>query len=285
MASLKEIRRRIHSVENIKQITKSMEMVAAARLQKALVKADLSYRFLQYMKTILSRLLSAAPELTHPLFVTKHPAPVAVLAIGTDRGLCGSLNSTLYSTVDKFLKSHSSESIDLILFGRKAMEYYKRKHCPVTKSFEDWGGKHSVQMVKNFIEDLIEEGMAGKYSSIHLIYTEYQTVFTRQVVNVQLLPIEKPHEELKGSINADYIFEPNSEEVLDELLPRYCIAGLHNALNQTYASELAARVCAMKAAKNNADEMIGNLTLLRNKVRQAGITKEILEIASGAKAI
>lgn len=283
MPSLKEIRSRIRSVENIKQITKSMEMVAAARLQRALTKASLSKTFLSALEKILHDLLAATDPKSHPFLTQKKQSPIAIIVAGADRGLCGAYNSTLFATVDKFLKEAPKEHFELILFGKKAIDYYSRRSWPVSQTIPDWGGKISKQSIKTFAEGLITDFLSGKYGSVRIVYTDYRTAMTRRVINEQFLPIEKMKDE-QGSI-APYIFEPSEEEALDELLPRYCIAKAQNMLNQAYVSELSARVFAMRAATKNADEMIEKMTLIRNKVRQASITKEMLEIATGAEAM
>ncbi len=282
MPSLKEIRRRIKSVENIKQITKSMEMVAAAKLQRALTKAELSLSFLTEMRKILSDLLAFERDNQHPFFLQRKPATTAIIVAGADRGLCGSYNVTLFSTLDKFLKDFPQDRVELILFGRKAVEYYKKKKWTIAKSFPDWQGKASAEINEILVREIIQDFNTGKYSHIRLVYTQYETIFSRKVLNLPWLPIEKSK---KTVVKGDFIIEPNEEEVLAELLPRYCLAEIQNMLNQSFACELAARVCAMSAATKNAEKMIDTLILTRNKVRQAGITKEMVEIAIGAEAM
>lgn len=283
MPSLKEIRSRIRSVENIKQITKSMEMVAAARLQRALTKAELSKAFLSAMEKILQDLLSSTNPDFHPLLAQKKPSPIAIVIAGADRGLCGAYNSTLFTAADKFLKVGPKEQFELILFGKKAIDYYTRKPWVISQKIPDWGGKISMQSIKTVTEGLIADFLSGKYGAIRIIYTDYRNLVSRTIVNEQFLPIEKAAH-AQGPVG-DYIFEPSEEEALSDLLPRYCIAKAQNMLNQAYVSELSARVFAMRAATKNADEMIEKMTLIRNKVRQAGITKEMLEIATGAEAM
>jgi F-type H+-transporting ATPase subunit gamma len=346
MPSLKEMRSRIRSVESIKQITKSMEMVAAARLQRALTKAAFSKAFLSALEKILHDLIASTDPKSHPFLtqneivkVAEKPSLVAInleaavqddkvmqdfdlesllmrgdhsqkvkappvrsnygskncvnlssstavsriIVVGADRGLCGAYNSTLFATLDKFLKEVPKEHVELILFGKKAIDYYSKRSWPISQIIPDWGGKISKQSIKTFVEGLIADFLKGKYGSVRIVYTDYRTAMSRQVINEQFLPIEKIQYEQKSI--APYIFEPSEEEVLDEILPRYFIAKAQNMLNQSYVSELSARVFAMRAATKNADEMIEKMTRIRNKVRQAGITKEMLEIATGAEAM
>lgn len=271
----------MRSVENIQQITKSMEMVAAARLQKALVKAENSHHYLLAMRAMLSRLIPAVKGNTHPLIAEGRAGPISAVVASADRGLCGAYNSNLFSALDRFLKE--TDFVELVIFGRKGVDYYNKRQWPIVKTIFDWGGKISAYAIKAFTEELIKGYISGKYGKVRLVYAQYQGIFSRTVINKQLLPIEAP--EKSQGVERDYVLEPTPEELLAEFLPRYCIAEIQSMLNQAYASELAARVCAMRAAAKNADTMIGDLTLLSNKVRQAGITNEMLEIAIGAEAM
>ncbi|ADI38484.1 ATP synthase gamma chain [Waddlia chondrophila 2032/99] len=279
MLSLKEIRKRIRSVENIQQITKSMEMVAAARLQKALVQAEHSHDYVLSMHDMLPRLIATATRDCHPLLKENKTGSTLFIAASTDRGLCGAYNSNLFSALDRLLKeTHTAE---LIIFGGKGIDYYHKKKQKIAQEIPGWGGKISTQTIKTFAEGLIKNYLLSKYKKINLIYTKHQTIFSRTIINKQLLPIPKKTK----PIERDYILEPSLEELLTEFLSRYCIAEIQEMLNQAYVSELAARVLAMRAAAKNADTMIENLTLLSNKVRQAGITSEMLEIMIGAEAM
>ncbi len=284
MATLKELRRRIHSVDNIKQITKSMEMIAAARFQKAHAKAIHTSQFVLQLQQIVGRLIATNTEPNYPLFRPGKAERIAVIVIGTDRGLCGAYNNNIFSTVEAFLKDHSPNDVDLIVFGRKAIDHFKRKKWPVINAIPDWGGKIELPVVDTLSKFLIDKFLHGQYKSIWLIYTQHLTIFSRKVMTEQLLPITLVPE--KNVLqNRDYIFEPDIEELLVKLLPHYILGEIHNILNQAYASELAARVCAMRAATKNAQDLKEKLVLERNKQRQTSITKEVLEIASAAEAL
>lgn len=283
MASLKDIRRRIHSIDNIRQITKSMEMIAAARFQRAHLKAIYSKKYLEGMRELVSHLTRTKSEGTHPLLKEGEGAHIAIILVATDRGLCGAYNSNLFNLLDTFLKSHPKEEIELVLFGRKAIDYYRKKKWAVAFEIPDWGGKITSLAIEKLTGELIEKFLAGAYRSIRLIYTEHQTIFSRKIVERELLPIQVAVEG-DSSQHRDYIFEPNIEELFGRLLPHYCVVEIQNMLNQAYASELAARMSAMRAAATNAEEIREKLLLERNKLRQGGITKEVLEISSGSQA-
>lgn len=284
MASLKEIRRRIHSINNIEQITKSMEMIAAARFQRAQMKAYHSNRYTHEMRTIISHLIENQVERNYPLFMKGKGPRHALVIAGADRGLCGAYNSNLFNVVDLFLKKFSLNEVELILFGRKAIEHYTRKKWNIGFAMPEWGGKITFAAIQELTDSLIEKFLMGSYASIQLMYTQHQTIFSREVINAPLLPIEVSHKDQR-SLKKDYIFEPTIEELLAGILREYCLAEIHNMLNQAYASELAARVCAMRAASKNAQEIKEQLTLERNKLRQTSITKEVLEISSGAESL
>lgn len=281
MASLKEIRRRIQSIDNIKQITKSMEMIAAARFQRAQLKAHQSSKYIKEMRQIVSHLIAIKAEKIYPLLMPGKGTRTAIVVAGADRGLCGAYNSNLFNALDSFLKKFQPDKVELILLGNKAIEYYSRRKWPIALSIPEWGGKIKLQAITQIANDLIDKFLAGSYAAVRLVYTQHLTIFSRKVVNIPLLPIEIPIE--VEFVNRDYIFEPQIEELFDTLLPLYCSAEIHQMLSQAYASELAARVCAMRAASQNAQEIKEKLTLERNKLRQTSITKEVLEISLGAQ--
>lgn len=283
MASLKEIRRRIHSIDNIRQITKSMEMIAAARFQKAHLKALHSNKFREGMRELISHLTATKAERIHPLLNEKKEGAMALLVASTDRGLCGAYNSNLFAAADSFLRNCSREEVEFVLFGRKGIDYFERKEGRIREKIPDWGGKISHAEIEKLADKLIAKFLEGANRSIHLIYTEHLTIFTRRVVIMQLLPIEIVENDSQQK--QDYIFEPNIEELFSRLLPQYVSVEIQNMLHQAYASELAARVFAMRAATKNAEEIREKLLLERNKLRQSSITKEVLEISLGSEAL
>lgn len=273
MPSLKDIRKRLHSVDNIKQITRAMEMVAGARLKRAQAKAARSRPYKEKMEQMIHHLDSG--DIKHPLFEARSGTKIALVIVGADRGLCGSFNANLFTAVDQFLKSHADAQ--LFVYGKRAIDYYKRRAFKIRETRPNWGGVITFDEIKQETEKLIGVFLRGEADAIWIAYPRSRNSLVREVKIEKFLNFEKPEE----AGPRDYLFEPNAAEIFAELLPRYAFVVMQNVLNLAYEAELSARVMAMREATKNADEMIEELTLTRNKVRQAGITKEMLEITSG----
>lgn len=282
MATLREIRRQLHSVENIRKITQAMEMVAASRLRRAQAKAERSRPYFLKLKEMLESLVSVVTDFVHPLIEKREVKKTGFIVIAGDRGLCGSYNHAVFSAAEKQLERYSPETVELILVGRKAIDYFSGKKWRVNEKIPEWGGKITYQEVEAFTQHVVNRYLAAELDEVWLIYTHYITVATREIRVEKFLNIEpSQREEKTRPIN--YIFEPNPEEIFAEILPRYCVTKIQSALNEAYASELAARIFSMRAATKNAEEMIEKLRLTRNKIRQIGITRELIEITSGAE--
>jgi F-type H+-transporting ATPase subunit gamma len=277
MSSLSNIRNRLRSVGNIKQIATSMEMVASARFRKAHDKAKQAQFYIAKMQEILEKISGASPDFIHPLLKERSGKKIGVVVVTSDRGLCGAYNANILSAADKFLKDKEPENVELILLGRKAIQYYHQKKWTI-RSEHCGGGKIQLQQIKELSDQLVKSFFPGRLDSIWLIYTKFYNLMQREVILEKFLPIGK----LKGTNSAglSYLFEPNIEELYEQILPRYCMTKIETMLYEAHASELAARIFSMKAAAKNAEEMIEQLTLERNKVRQAGITRELLETTS-----
>lgn len=278
MSTLREIRRRLRSVENVKKITDAMERVAAVHLRKAQAKAEQSLPYITKMKEVIENL--ASTEYSHPLFEERKVKKTGLVIVSADRGLSGSYNTNILSEADHFLKNYQTNQVELILFGRKAVDHYKRKNWKVRSQFTNWGGKISFHEIQVFSNQLVNWFLSGEYDEVWLIYTHYISVMNRKVLCEKFLNIGRPKSERRAVVN--YIFEPNPAEIFSEILPRYCVTRIQTVLYEAYASELAARIMAMRAASQNSEEMIGRLTVIRNKMRQEGITKEMIEISLGA---
>lgn len=283
MVSLRDIRNRIRSVQNVKQITSTMEMIASAALRKAQIKAKQSKPYITEMRQILEKVSVASTDVRHPLFQKRTVKKRGVVIVTSDRGLCGSYNANIFLKADEFLKTFRREDVELFLLGRKGLNHYRRRPWRIQHSLVDWSGKISLQQIKELTFLLEQSFLSEAVDEIWLIYTKFHSVADREVVIEKFLPIERPQGEEKDT-SANYIFEPNIEEIFKELLPRYCVTRIQTMLYEAYASELAARALSMRAAAKNAEEMVESLTLERNKVRQAGITREMLEITAGAEA-
>lgn len=284
MASLKDIRKRLQTTENIKQITKAMEMIAAARLHRVNQKVQQAKPFSLKLQELLENL--SISDLNHPLFEKRTGnKKIGLVVVAADRGLCGSYNNNILAASDQFLQTHSKEHVELILVGRKALEYYQIKGKRIKDSWSKWNDKLTAAQIKHFANQLVEWFLNRELDEIWIIYTHYVNTLIRQVRVEKFLNIEKSQTKEIYKSSTDYIFEPNQTEIYAALLPYYCLTKIQTVLNEAYASELSARVVSMKTATQNAEEMIYKLTLTRNKLRQANITREMLEITAGAESL
>jgi F-type H+-transporting ATPase subunit gamma len=283
MVSLREIRKRIHSANNIKQITKAMELVAGAQLHKAELKVAQSRLYISKVKQMIDN-ISLSGDVEHSLLDKRESGKIGLIIVGGDRGLSGSYNENVINEAEKFLKQHSSQDIEIIAIGRKIIEHFHKTTWKIGQEIKDWGRKITFQEVDNLAKELLSRYISNEFNEIWVIYTSFISLFSRKIKIEKLLNIESsPSDEAKKTHT--YILEPNIEEIYHELVPRWLSSKFLNILNEAYASELAARVFSMKMATKNAQEMIERLTLERNKVRQANITREITEIITGAESI
>jgi F-type H+-transporting ATPase subunit gamma len=256
-----------------------MERVAAARLRRAQAKAEQAIPYVKKLKGILENL--ASTDSSHPLFEQRPVKKTALVVISADKGLSGPYNSNILTAADKFLKKYSPQNIDVIIFGKKGIEYYRRKPWRIEREIPEWGGKITFPEVIKISNDLVQSFLVGQYDEIWLLYTHYISVMKNEIIIEKFLNIGRTVSDAKH-LNSNYIFEPSSESIYSEILPRYCSTKLQAALNEAYASELASRIVAMQTASKNSENMITDLTLKRNKVRQESITKEIIEISVSA---
>jgi F-type H+-transporting ATPase subunit gamma len=283
MESLKILRRRIKSVSSTMQLTRAMELVSAAKLRKAQTKLVSSRPYASKMQVILENLSSASTAITHPLFEKREVKHKCLVIITSDRGLCGSYNVNVFRKAEEFLSQETKDKIKLVLIGRKGFYHYRRRPWEIRLKYLDFGGKLELTNVKEITSSLVNLFLSREVDEIFLLYTKFLTVTSYRVALEKFLNIEKPDERLTGYL--EYIFEPSPEKLFGDLLPRYCSTRVQIALSEAFASEQGSRMIAMGAATRNAEEMIDQLTLLRNKARQAAITKEMVEIASGVEAL
>lgn len=283
MESLKILRRRIKSVSSTKQLTKAMELVSASKLRKAQTRLVSSRPYASKMQVILENLSSASTAISHPLFDKREVKYKGLVIISSDRGLCGSYNVNVFRKAEEFLNQESKDKIKLVLIGKKGFYHYRRRPYEIRLKYIDLGGKLELTRTKEITANLVNLFLSREVDEIFLLYTKFLTVTSYRVALEKFLNIERPVEEQKGYM--EYIFEPSAEMLFDDLLPRYCLTRVQIALSEAFASEQGSRMIAMGAATRNAEEMIDQLTLLRNKARQASITKEMVEIASGVEAL
>lgn len=278
MSTLRDIRSRIRSVANIKQITKTMEMVAAAQLRRAQERAEQLRTYTIKIKELIEDLSKVDKQ--NPLFEKRDVKKIGFVVVAGDRGLAGSYHTAIFLEAEKFLQKQPKEKIELILIGKKAVDYFRLKKWPIKHQVLNWGGKITDEEVKALADQLVNWFLAHELDEIYILSTEYISIMSRKLVLEKFLNVEKI-EETQEEYQLDYIFEPSVDEIFSQLLARYFGIKIQNILDQAYAAELAARIIAMKSATKNAEEMITELTLVLNKVRQENITKEMIEITSG----
>ena len=276
MVALNNIRSRLKAVDNIKKITTSMEMVASARLRKAQERARKAQFYVAKLRGILERLEDSSTDYKHPLFEKRIGKKIGVVIVGSDRGLCGAYNTRVFDAADAFLKP----GMELILVGRKAVQNYQRQPWKIRRQWNGWSGKAHFSQVREFTDHLLQDFLKKELDEIWLVYTQFHNLMRRDVVVEKFLPLGKPDAQ-KTSTPLNYILEPDLDEIYEQIVVRYCATQIETMLDQSHASELAARIFAMKAASKNAEEMHESLTLERNKVRQSNITRELLEITQG----
>ncbi len=297
MASLKVLRRRIRSVTSTQQITKAMEMVAAAKLRRAQARALAARPYALELTKMLERLAAAAREreLEGSAFAgalaAREARHSALVLVGSDRGLCGSFNAVLFRAAEECLAAAEPGSLALVLVGKKARDYFRRRPWPVLAVFTDLGPDANVDFARRVTSDLLERFASGAVDRVEILYTRFHSAMRRRVSREVFLPIgaaEGPPEPAlpgAGRPARDTILEPALEPLLEALVPRFAIARLLAALADSRASEEAARMLAMGAANKNAGELLDLLVLQRNRLRQTMITREILDIVGGAEAL
>ncbi len=284
MASLRDIKRRIKSVENTQQITKAMEMVAAARLRKAQLRVEAARPYGLKMQQMLESLASAAAGLHHPLFEERQVKKTLLLVFASDRGLCGSYNSNIIRTASKYLHDAPPGTVSLGIIGKKPAEYFKHYKAPTDFAITDLGGNVDLVRTRQLALQITDKFYKGEVDEVRLLYTRFVSTVSYKITLERFLPIEKPKSAEQG-MPSDYIFEPSADGIFANLLPRYCVTKILQAMLESFASEYGSRMIAMSNATKSAKEMIDNLTLVRNKVRQASITKELLDIVGGVEAL
>lgn len=284
MATLKQIRRRIRSVKNTGQITKAMEMVAAAKLRRAQERALASRPYSQKTAEMLQSLAAAAENLSHPLFEQREVRHRTFVVIASDKGLCGSFNMNVFRNIERMLPPEQRELVALCPVGRRATQYFGKRRWSRAGGLAVLGDQVQLTQARELANTLTQAFIDGKTDSVQLVFTRFKTVASREVVIEDLLPIV-PKKASPGGTRKDYIFEPDPESIFQTLLPRYTTNRVLQAIAESIASEHAARMLAMGAATKNAKEVLDQLQLQGNRLRQASITKEILDIVGGAEAL
>lgn len=282
MATLREIRRRIRSVRNTAQITKTMEMVSAAKLRRAQTAVEAARPYATSLREVLLNLAQASGDVSHPAFVRREVRTRALVLVTSDRGLAGAFNANLVRATEIRIRE-TGRPARLILLGKKGYDYFRRRNADILAHRTDLGGVADWGYAESLARDLLERFLSGELDEVDLVMTHFKSALSREIVVEPLLPLgaERP----AGGPTRDYIFEPGPEEILTRIVPYFLAMRIYTALAESAASEHGARMIAMGSATKNANEMIQNLTLHMNRTRQATITREIVEIVAGAEAL
>ncbi|HYY94561.1 MAG TPA: ATP synthase F1 subunit gamma [Pyrinomonadaceae bacterium] len=294
MANLLDIRRRIKSVRNTQQITKAMKMVSAARLRRAQERAVSARPFAVKMAEVLADLASRAGEdFHHPLLDPRGDERYLLVLVTADKGLAGAFNANLIKAAQSFIREHSAATVELLAVGRKGYDFFRRRQAQIAGEYIGLTGTGRIEhskalgvardVLRRFIED-------EELDKVFVIFNEFRSVISQRVVVEQLLPVSRaaeaePAEAGRPQTFVEYIYEQPPEEIFSRLLPRLVETQIYRALLESVASEQGARMTAMESASKNAGELIQSLTLNMNRIRQASITREIIEIVSGAAAL
>jgi F-type H+-transporting ATPase subunit gamma len=283
MPALVDIRRRIRSVRNTQQITKAMKMVSAAKLRRAQEAMFAARPYARNMMEVLNSLASRARPEAHPLLVEHGHERVLLVVVTSDKGLCGGFNANIVRTALRFLEERPASRLGLDLLGRKGRDFFRRRAWKIRSEHVGLFQALHFPVAQSIARSLIEAYVGREVDQIYLLYNEFKTVIQQRVVVERLLPIEKMAFDPREA-KLDYVYEPDPGRIFDEILPKHVEVQVWRALLESAAAEHGARMAAMDAATNNAGDMIDRLTLYMNKVRQASITKEIIEVVSGAGA-
>lgn len=288
MPSLRDIKRRIGSVQNTQQITKAMKMVAAAKLRRAQDAMMNARPYADKIQEVLGQVVTRVDEEAHPLLQRRLPRRVELVVMTSDRGLAGAFNSNITRAASRFLWENEEvyDRIQVSTIGRKGRDFVRAQGIPTRKDYAGIFEELTFEQAKRIAEELQAAYLDDELDSVFLLYNEFVSALTQRPTLVQLLPIATPPSaEEATDLPVDFLYEPNRREVLDALLPKHLAMQVWRALLESVASEHAARMAAMESATQNSGELLSKLTLQYNRARQAYITTELTEIVSGAEAL
>jgi F-type H+-transporting ATPase subunit gamma len=291
MPSLLDMRRRIKSVKNTQQITKAMKMVAAAKLKRAQDRVTAARPFAKKMSEVLGGLSARiGEEFSHPLLDARGDEKYLIVLVSADKGLAGAFNANVIKTTQAFLVENNGKTVEMVAVGRKGRDFFKRREMSFTDEYVGLTGtgtaryEDAQEIAQKIIRAFTEDKTIDK---VFLVFTEFKTVLSQKPVIEQLLPIPRlaSAEEAAGGAQAEYIYEQPPAEIFGKLLPKQVETQIYRAMLESVASEQGSRMTAMDSASKNAGELIDTLTLNMNRIRQAAITKEIIEVVSGAASV
>jgi F-type H+-transporting ATPase subunit gamma len=285
MPSLKSIKKRIGSVKNTRQITKAMKMVSAAKLRRAQDNVVAARPYARKLGEVLERLAQNVEHDCSPLLQQRAKDRGLLILVTSDRGLCGGFNANICKAADRFLKEKKGEfnELSVVTIGRKGHDFVKNRHT-VRKNYANVQSSPNYQTAALIAHEVIDGFIAEEYDEVYLLFNAFRSVMSQDITLERLLPIAPPAGS-EEAVPAQYIYEPSQGELLAELLPKHIEVQIFKALLESIAAEHGARMTAMDSASKNANEMIGKLTLIYNRARQAAITKELMEIISGAESV
>jgi F-type H+-transporting ATPase subunit gamma len=285
MANTRELRRRIKSVSNTKQLTRAMKMVSAAKLRRAQDRILSARPYARRMKQVLASVASRAAADAHPLLAVPDGNKSELVVVTADKGLCGGFNTSMSKRAMTFLKERADEGEDVTVhcIGKKGRDFFRNHHYHMRQEYVDVFRNVTYDLAANIARELTDRFVEKDLDAIYVVYNEFKSALAQTVVVERLLPLERSDVEGMGP-SQDYLYEPAAAELFAKLLPRHVEIQVFRILLESAAAEHGARMTAMESATSNAEEMIDSLTLYLNRVRQAGITREIIEVISGASA-
>jgi F-type H+-transporting ATPase subunit gamma len=288
MATLRDIKQKISGVKKTKQITRAMNMVAAARLRSTQAKMENFAPYARKFAEVLGNLAGQINTDVHPLLSKREKvSKVELLQLTADRGLCGGFNMNSINKAEKWIKELAAKGQDvrLTLVGKKGRDYFKKKTVPVTAAHTNIYGTVDISFVNKMTAGFIQRFIAGEIDEVYVLFSRFLSVARQEPTLVKLIPVEPPKQAGSEAGKVDYLYEPSSEQLLVDLLPKHISVQILNAFLQQETSEHAARMAAMDNATKNCSELISSLTLIYNKARQSAITAELMDIVGGAEAL
>jgi len=286
MPGTKEIRTKIASVKSTQKITKAMQMVATSKMRRAQDRMRLARPYAQKMRNVIGHLTEANPDYRHPFLITREPKGVGIIVVSTDRGLAGGLNANVFKRTIYLMREwhEKGAQVSLCIIGSKGLAFFRRLGVPILANVAGLGDRPHIKDLIGSVKVMLDAYSAGQLDRLFLVNAQFVNTMTQQPTVEQLLPVQAVDTEGLQE-HWDYIYEPDAKDILDGLLMRYVESQVYRGAVENVASEMAARMVAMKAASDNAGKLIGELQLVYNKARQAAITKELSEIVGGAAAV
>jgi F-type H+-transporting ATPase subunit gamma len=283
MPNLLDIRRRIRSVKNTQQLTKAMKTVSAAKLRRAQDRVFSARPYADQLKRVLGNLTVRIENVSHPLLEVRAEERILLVVVTADRGLCGAFNANILRAATAFLRDHLPQKVTLATVGRKGRDFFRRRGIPIRAEFVNIFSKLDYGHARDISETIIQLYSQAEIDAVYIVYNEFKSVIQQRIVVEKVLPLSRVDLQ-PAAAQLDYIFEQPPQEIFNRLLPRYVEVQIYRALLESAAAEHGARMASMDTATRNAGDMIDMLTLNMNRIRQAAITKEIIEVVSGAGA-